>query len=664
MHRPRRRCPPSRQRHYNRLSHVILEISKSLSELARLGRPGQWVLHQQDLYRASINTQRQRNPGDDVALRGLTCHGALVDDRALIWRGDGPVPNFEDLAFWEGKLKALEEAIKDVKARCVQPAFEPEDLRFLESLEQEKGHFFRVALADRKQWAVGERHAVFNILFDLAKRGRPYHQILLDEDVYHPAIDPRVATRNAEKSVRIQDAVFTGRAQWVGDGDLVIRYELFWDGNGPQPNFADDDYWIAKADDLRAKRREVEHAEKEGIEPVFSADERQALEALEAQENHLFAQFARARKANPAVVQETAEARAAAKERKDAIVRVQDELWALWDRGLAGQWILHQERDVYMPRRDTRPHERKHNNDDDDDDNPDGRTVLHWPERLCYDGDRPLAELDTAYWQAKAAELRKRRDRLDAEADAGRAPTHGFTEGEQMRIRLLEAELAAALSADSDDGEKAEAKAVEAWLRPPPSSLSLSPLLSWQSPSRSPSPRPSPPPAALDPSSRAKKRGSPDVAEGQACHPDPRKKRKRHTKEEEESSEQKQSRPPAKRSKGPAQLSAPPTIAGSRSASRRKAVKPPQKGGGSLTARGLSALPPEHPNDAPKGMDSLARKQRVRQAKTKGFRGKGGTADKKQPRRQAGEPGVKPGPASGRLRRSARIAAQPPKTYR
>ncbi|EPE02235.1 hypothetical protein F503_01673 [Ophiostoma piceae UAMH 11346] len=457
MHQPRKRCPPSRQRYYNRLSRAISNTSIGLNELARLGRPGQWVLHREDLYRPALDTRPQsRKPDEEVPVRGLTYYGAPIDDRDLIWAGKGPAPDLQDVAFWENKLKDLDNKIEQVKARLVRPRFTPEELQTLESLEQQPRHFFHIELNSKRKRMVGEKNGVFNVLFSLARLGRPGQWILHQEELYHPIIDTRPQTRAAEKSIVIRDSTYKGDARVMGDA-ILADFELNWAGHGPPPDFDDFHFWEHTLADLRNKRRQVN----EGlVEPRFSHDELCTLEAMEDDQDHAFATYARERRENPPVV-ETPEAWATKVKLATARQLVVTVMEDLWDDGLVGKWILHCE-DLYLPKYDTRFREREENEDEDA---LRGRIAVDTFSGLCFDSrSRPPPDFSNiTYWEEKRVELRKKKDGVEA----GRLVAHHFSKGELMRIELLERAILEQREREQDGhsgNTDQKANGVAAWL--------------------------------------------------------------------------------------------------------------------------------------------------------------------------------------------------------
>ncbi|OAA68276.1 hypothetical protein SPI_00471 [Niveomyces insectorum RCEF 264] len=453
------RCPQERlsshQWHYLRLQMIVRLVCSRLVDLARLGRPGQWILHHEDLYNPRLDTRPQsRKPDKDIPL-----HDVMHLSKTFFWAGDGPVPDFKDIAFWRGKRKDLDNKIELVKAGRVQPRFKHEELQTLESLERQDDHFYSVVLNEKRQKTVGYKIRLFNVLFSLAKLGRAGQWILHNEELYHPAIDTRPQTRETEKKIIIRDSTYRGNTRVLGDG-LLVDYELTWAGQEPQPDFAAFDYWESKLEDLCEKTRQVEEGR---VQPLFTAEELQTLESLEADEDHAFAKYMKEQKETPPVVK-TAESRAAERKLSEARQMVVTVLDDLWDCGLAGKWVLHCE-DLYLPAYDTRFRER----DEDEDEDEDGggrprQIVVDSFNDLRYDSrfKAPPDFSNITYWEEKRAELRKKRDYIRA----GRQRKHNFSKGELMRIKLLEHSIQETFDrgpTTAGDPDQTT-KGVEAWL--------------------------------------------------------------------------------------------------------------------------------------------------------------------------------------------------------
>lgn len=460
MHYPKKRCPPSRRLYFNRLGNAISNISKRLNELATLGRPGQWILHHEDLYRPTLDTRPQsRNPDEEVPVRGLTYYGAAINDEGLIWAGKGPAPDFQDVKFWEDKLKGLDDKIEQVKARLVHPLFTPEELQTLESLEQQPGHFFHTQVLQKRRRIGKNKVFVFNTLLSLAKLGRPGQWILHREELYHPAIDTRPQTRATENRIVIRDSTLTGATLF--ENEAVVDLELVWGWNGPSLDFDDDLFWESKGADLKDKLGQV----KDGlVQPQFSPDELRTLEMLEADEDHAFAKFLKEQKERPPEATKTPEEVSAFQKLARAKDNVRCAIDDLWHSGLAGKWVLHHEA-LYNPMYDTRFRERQ--NDEDGDIFQETFTMLnggklHFDKRLAPALAPAPAFDDPAFWEAKQHELENKK----ADIVAGRLTVHHFSPGELMVIELLERaildQLIVGKSAWGDDGHKT--KQVVAWL--------------------------------------------------------------------------------------------------------------------------------------------------------------------------------------------------------
>ncbi|ERS97235.1 hypothetical protein HMPREF1624_06566 [Sporothrix schenckii ATCC 58251] len=444
----------SQRRHHMQLKQAATEVSHQLAHLANLEWPGLWILHHEDLYRPDIDTRphsRDPNRGIPLSVPGLK--------QGTIWAGKGPAPDFNDVAFWEAKRSDLGEKIKEVEAGLVQPRFTAEELKTIESLEQQYGHVFRVVL-ERKRCAIrNEKVGVFNLLFLLAILGRPGQWILHNEDLYHPAIDTRPDTRAHQTSIVIRDATYDGSTLFLGDGELAIDFELTWAGSLPAPDFADLPFWETKFKELTGKLNEA----KEGlVQPRFTPEELHTLELLKADTSHAFAVFAREAKVNPPV-KDTPESRAREKSLFVLRSRCVNQLESLWDHGLAGKWVVHGE-DLYVPKYDTHFRER---DADGEDGAGAGYVLIDSDLDLRFDTRfKPplLDDLETvAYWEQKLAELRSTYE----DVRAGRLTAHHFSKGERMRIALLDRAIdeeleALSRGATNDSGRSTDT--VAAWL--------------------------------------------------------------------------------------------------------------------------------------------------------------------------------------------------------
>ncbi|CAK7271765.1 hypothetical protein SEPCBS119000_004774 [Sporothrix epigloea] len=376
------------QRHQNLLEDATFAVRRQLVRLAWLERPGLWVLHHEDLYCRTIDTRpHTRNPDKDIPLN----FSGLI--RGTFWAGKGPVPDFNDIAFWETKAKHLEEKIKDVEAGRVQPQFTAEDLKTLESLEQKPGHFF-----------------------------------------YEDLETTRAADDDTHTSIVIRDTTFDGSQRLLED--LVIAtYELVWAGKRPGPDLEDPAFWKAESGALIKQLIEVK---KGRVQPCFTPAEEQTLEQLESDPDHAFAVFAERAKTNPNVIEtpELLEQRKALFISRHAAV---GKMVALWQHSLAGKWVLHCLDDLYVSAYDT--HFREVDTDGQGSDGQDDEGsyfIIDSYLDLRFDTRFKAAPLDAlrtvAYWEQKKVELSKKYD----DVNAGRLTEHHFSAGEQMRIKLLE----------------------------------------------------------------------------------------------------------------------------------------------------------------------------------------------------------------------------------
>ncbi|CAK7271761.1 hypothetical protein SEPCBS119000_004772 [Sporothrix epigloea] len=425
------------QHHQNLLEDATFAVSRQLIRLAWLERPGLWVLHHEDLYCCTIDTRpHTRNPKKEIPLDlpGLY--------KGTFWAGKGPVPDFNDIAFWETKAKHLEEKIKDVEAGRVQPEFTAEDLKILEPLEQKPGHFFYEDLESKRRDLRREKYGVFSVLFELAARGRPGQWILHNCDFYHPSIDTRPATRTANNndsgdaptSIVIRDDALDGSWQLV-HGMVPVAYELIWAGKHPVPDLKDLAFWKATYNALSGQMTDVR---KGRVKPCFTPAEEQILEQLESDPEHAFAMYAERAKTDPPVDEtpELLEQRKALFISRHAAV---GKMVALWQHSLAGKWVLHCLDDLYVSAYDT--HFREVDTDGQGSDGQDDEGsyfIIDSYLDLRFDTRFKAAPLDAlrtiAYWEQKKAELSEKYD----DVNAGRLTEHHFSAGEQMRIRLLE----------------------------------------------------------------------------------------------------------------------------------------------------------------------------------------------------------------------------------
>ncbi len=457
----------SRDRHGQQLQKIITDVVFKLADLASQGRPGQWILHNEELYHPTMDTRPQsRKPNEETPVPRLR-----YPEKGLVWAGKGPTPDLSDIAFWEAKRMDLDDKIRRVKARLVQPRFTPAELDTLESLEQQSGHFFRTELFRRQDRLRNAKKHVFNVLFSFAKLGRPGQWVLHGEELYHHTIDTRPATRAAENSIAIRGTTHRRiRGDWV-----AFDFELTWAGTGPPPDFDDIDYWEGKYADLADKVRQVEQGL---VHPRFTSRELRALQAMEADQDHAFAILAKNAREKPPVA-DTAEPLAARKklfEAQSMVVTVMEDLW--YAGGLAGKWVLRNE-DLYLPSYDTR-FRAQEDGDDGDGDIRRACIVIEDDLGLCFDSRfrAPPDFKSVSYWEAKRAELRAKRDDIAA----GRLTTHRFSEGDLMRIELLERAILEKLERPVHDDSTAER--VATWLNGGAKETQQLP------PARSPTPKP------------------------------------------------------------------------------------------------------------------------------------------------------------------------------
>lgn len=123
----------------------------ALRELALLGRPGQWILHHEELYDPDIDTRpKTRKRDEEISIRGFRYKGNPVPNE-LRWAGKGQPPDFEDLTYWERRVTDLVGKMLQVKDGQVQDKFTPEEVLVLESMERDEGHFFYESKIARKK---------------------------------------------------------------------------------------------------------------------------------------------------------------------------------------------------------------------------------------------------------------------------------------------------------------------------------------------------------------------------------------------------------------------------------------------------------------------------------------------------------------------------------
>ncbi|KAK3366389.1 hypothetical protein B0H63DRAFT_89486 [Podospora didyma] len=405
-----------------RINSAIFNISGRLTQLAGLGRPGQWVIHNEDLYKPSIDTRpHSRKPDEEIAIRGLTYNGFPINDRRIIWAGKGPPPNFQDVAYWEGKAEELEAKQKQIEdGLLVDHQFTPKELATLESMERQKGHFFRNSRVLNRDELQIRKNLVRNLLTTIAELGRPGQWILHHEELYHPNIDTRPQSRKSYKGVPIRG--FTTLNM------VPTNEEYFWAGKGPPPDFEDHLYWMRKQKELSAKRDQIKNGQ---VHPQFTQEELSALESMERDEAHFFCMSERLKREKAHVRPLTPPSQEAAEKLKLARSLVWCELTNLWELGLPGKWVLHHE-DIYLSKYDTRRR-------DDDETVPippiaanEGFEKTGFG--LRYDGDWPLPDFnDLAYWEAKLQKLKTKTQEVE-----GGIVEHKFTPEDLMRLALLE----------------------------------------------------------------------------------------------------------------------------------------------------------------------------------------------------------------------------------
>ncbi|OAA63694.1 hypothetical protein SPI_03857 [Niveomyces insectorum RCEF 264] len=451
---------------------LILTTKILLRKLAGCRRPGQWVLHHEDLYHPSYDTcPTSRNPDSEMPVR-LAFDDSSLDDKGLVWAGPGTTPDFTDPGYWREKVRDLEDKLQRVKEGLVTPAFTAQELEVLESLEHREGHVFKLDRDNQIQNVQRAKNGTFARLFQLAAAGRPGQWVLHQEDLYHPMINTRLPPAKKD------DPCIRG---FVFEKPLRVVPELFWRGAGSVPDFAveddADDFWVKKN---RALGR-LEGAVQEGrVQPNFTPEEEQALQALESEEGHFFekSKHRREKRGNEWMAPRalTPAEHAAAKELATARLFVWNQLHALWDIGPPGQWVLHSE-ELYLPELDTRGRVsgsgRAANADDGESADAHGdsacgsggdrrRSAMHHPVTpilglgnhpgtygLCYDGASPSPDFNSLqYWVDKRNHLREM-----AEQARNGLIQHHFTPAELVRLELLDKE--AAYRGNGDRGKNA-----------------------------------------------------------------------------------------------------------------------------------------------------------------------------------------------------------------
>jgi hypothetical protein len=434
-----------------RIRGAILEVSKRLGRLAELGRSGQWILHNEDLYDDYIDTRLEsRKPDEVFPIRGLNYKGVPIEDHGLVWAGKGQRPDFEDPVYWESKDKELGAKIQQVEDGHVRPEFTPEELRTLESMERQKGHRFRTNMIDRKNRLQQRKDRVLVALRELALLGRPGQWILHHEELYDPEIDTRPQTRKPDEEIHIRGFIYKGKQ---------LDNELLWAGKEQPPDFEDLIYWERKADELVKKVQQVKDGQ---VQDQFTPEEALVLESMERDEDHLFCEAEKRRREEGEERRDeeedeeiTPSSRAAAERLKTARMWVWAELVNIADEDLPGMWVLRHQ-DIYLPEHHIYRHDQEN-------------TMAIPPIRiwarlglgdatfgLRYDGDWPPPDFDDiAYWESKLEELRAEKE----EVKAGRVK-HEFTKLEQLQLLDSERESLEAKNATQKMTDR-----VNGWLR-------------------------------------------------------------------------------------------------------------------------------------------------------------------------------------------------------
>ncbi|KAB5572228.1 hypothetical protein GE09DRAFT_662275 [Coniochaeta sp. 2T2.1] len=248
-------------------------VFTALRELALLGRPGQWVLHHEELYDPDIDTRPQlRKPDEEIRIGGLRYKGNPIPNE-LRWAGEAQPPDFEDLVYWERKADKLVENVQQVKDGKVQDQFTPEEVLVLESMERDEDHFFFFCEAEKQRREKEEqrrdgdeeeitpssqaaaerlrnaRTSVLNQLFAIAEFGLPGMWVLRQQDIYWP--EHHIPRPDDETTMAIPP-IRNGARLGFADTSYGLRYA----GDFP-PDFDDIRYWESKLEELRAKKEEV-----------------------------------------------------------------------------------------------------------------------------------------------------------------------------------------------------------------------------------------------------------------------------------------------------------------------------------------------------------------------------------------------------------------------
>ncbi|KAB5526457.1 hypothetical protein GE09DRAFT_1194586 [Coniochaeta sp. 2T2.1] len=433
-----------------KIRKAVFGVSWGLARLAGLGRSGQWILHKEDLYKDRLDTRPgSRKPNEIFPLRGLKYKGVPIDDCGIVWAGKGQRPDFEDPAYWVGKVKELEAKIQQVKDGHVRPEFTPAELRTLESMERQEGHCFHRKMMDRKNYLQQRKDRVFIALRELALLGRPGQWVLHHEELYDPEIDTRPQTRKPDEEIRIGGLRYKGNP---------IPNELRWAGEAQPPDFEDLVYWERKADKLVENVQQVKDGK---VQDQFTPEEVLVLESMERDEDHFFF-FCEAEKQRREKEEQrrdgdeeeiTPSSQAAAERLRNARTSVLNQLFAIAEFGLPGMWVLRQQ-DIYWPEHHIP--------------RPDDETTMAIPPirngarlgfadtsyGLRYAGDFPPDFDDIGSWESKLEELRAKKE----EVKAGRVE-HRFTKLEELQLLESEREFIEAKNSTQKVADR-----VESWL--------------------------------------------------------------------------------------------------------------------------------------------------------------------------------------------------------
>lgn len=275
------------------------EVFNTLFDLARRGLPGQWVLHNEELYHSAIDTRPEtrttsilirdsdytgdtRVQGDGITYKGdkqMQGDGILVEYE-LRWAGKGPHhPDFTDFDYWKNKASDLFEKLCAVEGGTGQHHFTPKELKRLESMECNPDHAFAKYARERKENSpVGQTpesgvalqklgyavQMVVSELDDLWDCGLAGQWVLHHEDLYVPKYDTRCRGQDNEDSPQSE----------VVDNFNDLRY----DGARPPPDFGNIAYWQEKRAYLQ-KRKDDAKAGK--VQHLFTEGELRRIELLE-----------------------------------------------------------------------------------------------------------------------------------------------------------------------------------------------------------------------------------------------------------------------------------------------------------------------------------------------------------------------------------------------